>query len=60
MCYVTASVGLASVARARIELGASQVLADADQALYAAKAQGRNCIQHFSRLCQANAAALAS
>jgi diguanylate cyclase (GGDEF)-like protein/PAS domain S-box-containing protein len=60
LSYVTASVGLASLTRARIELGASQVLADADQALYAAKAQGRNCIQHFSRLCRGNAAALAS
>jgi len=56
LCYVTASVGLASLARARIELGASRILADADQALYAAKARGRNCIQHFSRLCGANAA----
>ncbi len=59
LCYVTGSVGLASLARTGIELGASRILADADQALYAAKARGRNCTQHFSRLCVADTAALA-
>ena len=48
--YVTASVGAASATRAHLGYGATALIADADQALYAAKALGRNRVERFSRL----------
>ena len=57
--YVTASVGAASATRAHLGHGATALIADADRALYAAKALGRNRVERFSRLGTANRVSLA-